>query len=98
MIKLLKKIPWGIIAGFCGIIVFFSTAGVIAADLILSAIGGATQDAAGLFGTWYQVLLFTADVIFGVIFLASLAMFIWVKIAGKTKEGGIEDESVKDNI
>ena len=40
----MKKLPWGLIAGICGVIAFYTIAGTIAADYVLSAIAGATSD------------------------------------------------------
>lgn len=79
MKELMKKIPWGIIAGICGVIVIYTIAGTIAAFYIMNAITSIVEGAAGLFGTWWQSLLFVCDIIFGVLFLAALVMFILTK-------------------
>ena len=79
MKELMKKIPWGIIAGICGVVAFYTIAGTIAAFYIMNAITSIVEGAAGLFGTSWQTLLFVCDIIFGVIFVASLVMFILTK-------------------
>lgn len=76
---LMKKIPWGIIAGICFVIVAYTIAGTIAAFYIMNAITSIVEGAAGLFGTGWQTLLFVCDIIFGVLFIASLVMFILTK-------------------
>ena len=50
--KLKGKFPWGIFAGICAVIVFYTIVGTVAAYLVLSVIGGATTEGAGLFDTW----------------------------------------------
>ena len=79
----MKKLPWGIFAGICGIVVFFSTVGVIAAFIILSAIAGATSD-----GT----TLFAADIIFGVGLILSVSMFVIKKLDKKREREELTNE------
>lgn len=79
----MNKIPWGIIAGVCAMAVFFTTIGVIGAFLVLNSVAGQTNNAATLFDTWYQTLLFVADLIFLLGFVASAAMY-----AIKARRGG----------
>lgn len=91
MKKFLNKIPWGIVAGLCGIIVFYTITATVVSYTVLSIIAGATTDGAGLFGTWYQTLLFVADVVFGLAFIASVGMYSLGKInARKAKEGNVQ--------
>lgn len=78
----MKKLPWGLIAGLCGVIAFYTIIGTIAAYFILNAVAGATTEAASIFGTWYQTLLFVCDIVFGVAFLGSLAMWIYKLVDG----------------
>lgn len=87
----MKKLPWGLIAGICGVIAFYTIAGTIAADYVLSAIAGATSDGASIFGTWYQRLLFACDIVFGLAFLGALALWI-VKLVTRSKDKGEKTE------
>lgn len=73
------KVPWGVIFGICLIAIFYVTAGVIAGYVITNAVAGATNRSASLFDSWWQVLLFVADVIFALLAVASLAMRILVR-------------------
>lgn len=81
----MKKLPWGIIAGICGIVVFFTIVGTIAAYIILGAIANQTSDTATIFDTWYQTLLFIADILFGLGFLGSVGMYAYKMIDAKSK-------------
>ena len=88
MKEFLKKIPWGIVAGLCGIIVFYTITATVVSYTVLSIIAGATTDGAGLFGTWYQTLLFVADIVFGLGLICSAGMYSVEKIkARREKEG-----------
>lgn len=75
-----KRIPWGILAGVSAVLLFYTIVGTVAAFFVLSAIAGATTEGAGLFGTWYQVLLFAADLVLGLLFIGSLIMFVLNKV------------------
>lgn len=88
--KLWEKIPWGIVAGLCGVIVFYTITATVVVQNILGIIAGATTEGAGLFGTWYQTLLFVCDIVFGLIFLGSLAMYILRAAEAKKHKGGQE--------
>ena len=83
----MKKLPWGLIAGICGVIAFYTIAG----DYVLSAIAGATSDGASIFGTWYQRLLFACDIVFGLAFLGALVLWI-VKLVTGSKDKGEKTE------
>lgn len=72
----MKKLPWGIIAGICAMIVFFATVGIIAAFIVLNGIASQTNTFATLFDEWWQTALFVADIVFGLGLLGSLAMYI----------------------
>lgn len=91
--NLVKKIPWGIIAGVCGVIAFYTIFGTVAACIVMNSITSIVDGAAGLFGTWWQSLLFACDVIFGIIFVGALVMFILTKIGmfGKKEESANEN-------
>ena len=76
----LKKMPWGIVAGICAIIVVFATVGVVALALVLGGIAGQTNQTAGMFDEWYQVLLFVVDIICGVLMIGSIVLFVLKKL------------------
>ena len=76
----LKKMPWGIVAGICAIIVVFATVGIVALALVLGGIAAQTNQVAGMFDEWYQVLLFVVDIICGVIMLGSMVLFVLKKL------------------
>lgn len=84
--KLKGKFPWGILAGICAVIVFYTIVGTVAAYLVLSVIGGATTEGAGLFDTWYQVLLFVVDIVFGAGFVLFTALYIARRAGSKREE------------
>lgn len=81
-----KKIPWGILSGLFGILFFYVTLVVVALYIILGKVAAQTTQAASLFGTWYQTLLFILDILFGVLFLASLVFYILKKGKEHKKE------------
>lgn len=72
----MKKAPWGILASVCAHIVLYLTIGVTLAFVILNKIAAQTNDTASFFGTWWQVLLFIADIIFAVLCGGCLYMFL----------------------
>ena len=59
-----KKLPWGFLAGVCGVITFYLIAAIIAVFIILDRIEAETGGGTNLFGTWYQILLFFLALIF----------------------------------
>lgn len=75
-----KKMPWGIVAGICAIIVVFATVGVVALALVLGGIAAQTNQVAGMFDEWYQVLLFVVDIICGVLMIGSIVLFVLKKL------------------
>lgn len=58
-----KKKPWVFLTGLCGILVFYLTVAVIAAFMVLDRIEAETNGHTTLFGTWWQTLLFIADIV-----------------------------------
>lgn len=82
----MNKKFWGIVAGICAMLVFYITAGIIVAYLILNGIAGQTGETVSLFENWWQTLLVIADVIFLLGFAAGLTMFIRKKKLLKEKE------------
>ena len=59
-----KKIPWGLFAGLCGVLVFYLTVASVAVFIILDRIEKETNGHANFFGSWYQILIFVLDIIF----------------------------------
>lgn len=84
-----QKMPWGVLAGYCFILALFVTIGIIAAYLIIGAISGLTLVETTIFDSWWQTLLFVADVFLVFGFGASLTMFI-LKAQGRFED--YEDE------
>lgn len=77
---MMKKIPWGVIAGVCLVLVFYLTAGIVAGWIILDRIEAETTGNASLFQEGWQIALFVADVVVAAVMAGSLAMFIRNKI------------------
>lgn len=89
----LTKIPFGIFAGASAILLFYSLLGTIVAYLILDAIAAVTTTRATLFDEWYQVLLFIGVIVGAVLFVASITMYILVKVkAVSSKKANNEKE------
>lgn len=86
----MKKIPWGILAGVLFGLMFYVTAGIVAAFLVLNGIAGATSGSITLFTNWWQSLLFVVDVILVLGFAGSLVMFILKKTGKLDKPDGEE--------
>lgn len=84
-----SKFPWGILAGVCAVIVFYTIIGTVAAYIVLSVIAGATTEGAGLFDTWYQILLFIGDIVFGAGFIVSIILYFVTKAGDKKIGRGI---------
>lgn len=82
----MKKLPWGIIAGICAIVVFFATAGTVAAFIILNAVAAQTSETVTLFQEWWQTVLFVVSIISAIGFIGSLTMCC-IK-ANRLKRGG----------
>lgn len=82
----MKKIPWGIAAGVLAMFVFWLTLAVVAAFMILNQIAMQTHVSTTIFGTWWQTLLFVADIVVAVGAVFCLFMYIRGKLAaGKSK-------------
>ncbi len=86
---MLKKIPWGIIAGVCVMIVFYATVAVVALYIVNSGVAAQTNQTTTIFGTWYQTLIFVVDLFAVLGFCGSLTMFV-LKRLGKLPESGNE--------
>ena len=76
----LQKVRWGAVAGTSFIELFYLTAGIVAAYIILNAVAGATNDAVGLFDNWWQTLLFVLDVVVALLFVCSVVMFVLKRV------------------
>ena len=93
LVKKFRRVPFGILAGAFGMVVFFATVGRVVADAVLSGIEGEMMRTVSFFENWWQVLLFVVDVIAAVAAIASLAMFIVKKVY----EGRTESSEEVDN-
>lgn len=82
----MKKIPWGIIAGICGIFAFYLTAIVIVCFIVFSEVAATTGQVATLFDSWWQTLLFVLDVLFLLLFIGAMVFFVLKKKASKRGE------------
>lgn len=86
--KLLKaQIPWGVLAGASGILCFYLTIAVFAVQFVFAQINGQTGQAATIFDTWWQILLFVFFLITLVLFVGCFALFITKRVIRK-KQGG----------
>lgn len=86
-----KKIPFGIIAGACAMVVFFSTVGLIIAYAVTSGIAGQTMRTVSFLENWWQALMFAADIVAALITVASLVMYILKRIyVGRQEQEGSE--------
>lgn len=88
MRKILEKIRWGVLSWIFGILVFYLTAGIIGAQFVFVQINGQTGQIATIFDSWWQVLMFVADLIFGLLFAISLGLYIWkmITLRGNSNE------------
>ena len=86
---MIKKLPWGIIAGICLILLVLTVIGTVAAYIILNAIAEQTSASVTLFAEWYQVVLFVADVLFALGLIGSVVMYALRKVR-ESKEGASE--------
>ena len=85
-----RKVPWGVLGGICLIVIFYVTAGIIAAYIITNAVAGATNRSVGLFGSWWQTLLFILDIVLALVCAGSFVMRGLVRRGAKAAEGGAE--------
>lgn len=83
----MKKLPWGIIAGICAMIVFFTVTGTVAAFIVLNGIAAQTNETATLFDEWWQTALFVADIVFALGLVGSCTMYV-LRIKAKKGEKG----------
>lgn len=102
MRKLLTGFPWGIAAGATGILAFYLTIAVYGIRFIFAQVNGQTGQVATLFDTWWQTLLFVLDILFLLLFAATLAAFIVRRVLIKkgssqeTQDGGSQGEKTVD--
>jgi MFS family permease len=82
---ILRKVPFGIIAGASAIVVFYAVFGFVAAYILFSNIAKQTSETVSPFQHGWQGLIFAAIIIFSVIFLAALIMFILKKTLFKKR-------------
>ena len=81
----MKKLPWGIFASICGQLTLYLAIGTIVSYVILNKIANQTNDTASLFGTWWQVLMFAAAIVFALGAAFCLVMFVLKKKANGEK-------------
>lgn len=79
----LRKIPWGVLAWIFGIFVFYLTLGVWGAQFVFAQVNGQTGQIATIFDSWWQVLMFVADILCALLFAGSLGAYIWKKTTKK---------------
>ena len=88
-----KKIPFGIISGAFGMVVFFATVGLIIGYLVVAGIAGQTMRTVSIFENWWQVLIFVVDLISAIIAVGSLAMYILKKVyTNRAENAEVENE------
>lgn len=86
MRKFLEKTPWGVVSWIFGILVFYLTLGVWGAQFVFAQINGQTGQIATIFDSWWQVLIFIADIICAVAFAGALTMYIRKKLLKKEEK------------
>lgn len=87
-----KRVPFGILAGAFGMVVFFATVGLVIAYLVNAGIAEQTARTVTFLDNWYQVLLFVADIIAAIVAAGSLVMYILKKrYIDKTEEAEITE-------
>ena len=88
-----KKIPFGIISGAFGMVVFFATVGLIIGYLVVAGIAGQTMRTVSMFENWWQVLIFVVDLISAIIAVGSLVMYILKKVyTNRVENAEVENE------
>ncbi len=75
------KVPYGALAGVCGVLAFYLTAAVVASFQVLDRIEAETNNHASLFGNWWQTLLFVADILFA----CGMIAFIVLAVIGRKR-------------
>lgn len=94
MQKFLDRVPWGIVASATGILCFYLTVAVFGVNFIFAQVNGQTGQAATIFDTWWQTMIFVFDILFAVLFIGSLTLFILKKVG--IKRGGTKNEKEVD--
>lgn len=94
MKKFLEKVPWGIFAGASGILCFYLTVAVFGIQFVFAQVNGQTGQAATIFDTWWQTLIFVFDIVCVIIFVSALTLFILKKVS--RKNGGVQNEKAVD--
>jgi hypothetical protein len=74
-----KKIPWGVIAGSCGIFIFYDSLAITILYIVFKQIMAQTTQEATLFDTWYQTLMFILDIIVVLVLVVSLIFYFLKK-------------------
>ena len=88
-----KKIPFGIISGAFGMVVFFATVGFIIGYLVVAGIANQTMRTVSIFENWWQVLIFVVDLISAIIAVGSLVMYILKKVyTNRAENAEVENE------
>lgn len=82
----MKKLPYGIIAGLSGIFAFYDTLAIIVLYIVFNQIESQTTHTATIFDSWYQTLMFILDIVFVLLFIASLIFYIKKKVTRKKGE------------
>lgn len=83
----MKKIPWGVIAGSCGIFAFYDTLAISILYIVFKQVMAQTTQEATLFDSWYQTLMFVLDVIVIVALVVSLVFYFKGKVKAKNIGG-----------
>ncbi|MCH5350783.1 MAG: hypothetical protein J1F39_02290 [Clostridiales bacterium] len=103
VVRTVKKLPWGIFAGACGIVWSVLTVAIIAVNIVSDAMiaSAGSDDGLGQAG-WLKAIL-VVDIILTVLIAACIAMFVWKTVmlkktistdALQSDEGGKANESV----
>lgn len=82
----MRKIPWGILAGICAMVVFFATVGTVAGKILSDMIVKNTGVDDGVLGTWWIVLLIVVAVVAAVGFAVSMFFYVRKRMSEKVKE------------
>lgn len=91
LLKFLDGFPWGVVAWITGILVFYLTLGIWGAHFVFAQVNGQTGQVATIFDSWWQVLMFVADILIGVLFLGAIGLYVRKKVLFK---GGKANEKV----
>lgn len=69
----LSKVPYSVLIGAAAIVVFYATLALVLTWAISDGIAAATGGSASIFDTWWQTLIFVADIVAGVVLVLSVA-------------------------